>query len=142
MLAAPERERRRFACDGLDVIVSTRQRIPDTLGGEEYVYLTVRGGGARSVPVEIDNNGRWTERLGAQVSDDGSWVRAFLTEPAAQRNPYRVIAYVEAKTGTVIRFAHAYSTEEERAAGWFNPVSELPSEQTLRGHRVRWRPCP
>ena len=143
-LLVPERERRRFDCNGVSVTISTRQRIPDWLGGEEYVYATVARPGGVPVRAELDNNGRWIDRLGASVARDGSWVRFHVTEPrgpAAGRYRYFSVAFVEVGTGTVIRSAYAHSTEEERAAGWFTSSAELPAEQTIRGHPVKWRPC-
>jgi len=110
----------------------------------------VRGTGP-SIKREIDINGRWTERLGASVAENGSWVRFYLTDPTApletvtkwdvdgdgelefvterpgaapRRYPYRYVAYIEV-----------------REAGWFMSTPELATEQTWRGHQVRWRPC-
>lgn len=168
VLAAPERERRRFDCNGLQVVVSTRQRMPDSFGGEEYVYVTVTRGTVPSTKGEIDINGRWTERLGASVAEDGSWVRFYLTDPTApletvtkrdfdgdgeldfvterpgpapRRHPYVYVAYIEVLSGNVVRFASSHSTKQEREAGWFTSTPELATEQTLRGREVRWRPC-
>jgi hypothetical protein len=82
-LTSPERERRRFDCDGLQVMVSTKQRVPDSLGGEEYVYVAWAPSAGQSIRREIDMNGRWTDRLGASLAEDGSWVRFHLMDPAA-----------------------------------------------------------
>ena len=167
-VALPDRARRHFDCRGLQVVVSTRQRIPDFAGGEEYVYANWTPRGGSPIRREIDINGRWTDRLGASVSEDGSWVRFHLSNPAApletvtkrdvdgdgeldffaerpgpapRRYPYVYKAYVAVKTGEVVRGALAYSTKEEREAGWFTLTEELAAEQTLRGRRVTWRPC-
>ena len=143
-LVTPERERRRFDCHGVSVIVSTRQRVPDWLGGEEYVYATTAAQGGVPIRARLDNNGRWIDRLGASVAEDGSWIRFHVMDsrgPAAGRYRYSNVAFVETRTGTVIRSAYAHSTEEERAAGWFTSSATLPAEQTIRGHEVMWRPC-
>jgi len=118
--------------------------MPDWLGGEEYVYATTASQGGIPIRTELDNNGRWTNQLGASVAEDGSWVRFHVTDPrgaAAGRYRYFSVAFVEIRTGTVIRSAYAYSTEEERAAGWFSSSAILPTEQSIRGHQVMWRPC-
>lgn len=141
---APERERLRFDCDGIAVTVSTKQRVPDWFGGEEYVYATTAGEGGIPIRTELDNNGRWIDQLGASVADDGWWLRFHVMDsrgPAAGRYRYFSVAFVEVRTGTVIRTAIAHSTEEERAAGWFTSSAELPTEQSIRGHQVMWRPC-
>jgi hypothetical protein len=143
-LMAPERVRRRFDCNGVSVTVSTRQRVPDWFGGEEYVYATTAGQDGIRIRAELDNNGRWTDQLGASVAEDGSWARFHVMDsrgPAAGRYRYFSVAFVEIRTGTVIRSAYAHSTEEERAAGWFTSSAMLPTEQTIRGNQVMWRPC-
>ena len=61
--------------------------------------------------------------------------------PAAGRYRYFNVAFVEVRTGTVIRSAYAHSTEEERAAGWFVSSATLPTDQAIRGHDVTWQPC-
>lgn len=141
-LMVPERERRRFDCAGVAVAISTQQRMPDWLGGEEYVYAKTAGPGG--IRAELDNNGRWTDRLGASVAEDRSWLRFHVTDPrgaAAGRYRYYSVAFVEIQTGTVIRAAYAHSTEEERAAGWFTSSATLLPRQTIRGHPVTWRTC-
>jgi hypothetical protein len=143
-LMVPERERRRFDCNGVSVTVSTRQRVPDWFGGEEYVYATTPGEGGTRIRTELDRNGRWIDQLGASVAEDGSWVRFHVRDsrgPAAGRYQYFNVAFVEIRTGTVIRSAYAHSTEEERGAGWFTSSAILPTEQTIRGHQVMWQPC-
>jgi hypothetical protein len=35
-VVSPEHERRRFDCGGMQVVVSTQQRMPKALGGEEW----------------------------------------------------------------------------------------------------------
>jgi len=143
-LLVPERERRGFDCHGVPVTVSTRQRVPDWLGGEEYVYATTAAKGGVPIRAQLDNNGRWIDRLGASVAEDGSWVRFHVMDPrgpAAGRYRYFGVAFVEVGSGTVIRSAYAHSTEEERAAGWFTSSATLPAGQTIRGHEVKWRPC-
>ena len=143
-LIVPERDRRRFGCNGVSVTVSTRQRVPDWFGGEEYVYATTAGQDGIRIRAELDNNGRWTDQLGASVAEDGSWARFHVMDsrgPAAGRYRYFSVAFVEIRTGTVIRSAYAHSTEEERAAGWFTSSAMLPTEQTIRGNQVMWRPC-
>ena len=143
-LMVPERERRRFDCNGVSVTVSTRQRVPDWFGGEEYVYATTPGEGGTRIRTELDKNGRWSDRLGASVAKDSSWIRFHVRDsrgPAAGRYQYFNVAFVEVRTGTVIRSAYAHSTEEERAAGWFTSSATLPAGQTIRGHQVTWRPC-
>lgn len=135
----PERERRRFDCDGVSVTVSTRQRMPAWVGGEEYVYATTVGQGGIGIRAELDNNGRWIDQLGVSVAEDGSWARFYIMDPrgpAAGRYRYYSVAFVEIRTGTVIRADYAHSTEEERAAGWFTSSAILPTDQTIRGHRV------
>lgn len=168
MVDYPERERRRFNCRGLEVVVSTRQRVPDSFGGEEYVHVSWTPLGGSSMKREIDINGRWTDRLGAGVAEDGSWLRFHLTDPSTpletvtkrdvdgdgeldfvaerpgptpRRHPYVYKAYVGVPTGEVVRFGVAHSTKEEREAGWFTSTEELAVEQALRGRLVRWRPC-
>ena len=143
-LMVPERERRRFDCDGVSVTVSTRQRVPNWFGGEEYVYATTAAPGGIPIRTELDNNGRWIDRLSASVAEDGSWVRFHVMDPrgpAAGRYRYFSVAFVEVRTGTVIRSAYAHSTEEERAAGWFTSSATLPTGQMIRGHQMMWRPC-
>lgn len=167
-VASPERERRRFDCGGQRVVVSTKQRMPDALGGEEYVYATVVRDGAPSFKREIDINGRWTDQLGMSVAEDGSWLRFFLMDPTApletitkrdvdgdgemdfvserpgpapRRYPYVYVAYLEVLSGKVARFASSESTKEEREAGWFTSTPELATVQIWRGREVRWRPC-
>jgi hypothetical protein len=164
----PERDRRRFECGYLQVVVSTRQRMPESFGGEEYVYANWTPRGGAPIKREIDINGRWTDRLSASVAEDGSWVRFHLTDPAApletvtrrdvdgdgeldfvaerpgaapRRYPYSYKAYIEVPSGQVVRFGVAHSTKEEREAGWFTSTEELAVEQTLRGRRLTWRPC-
>jgi hypothetical protein len=111
---------------------------------EEYVYATTASQGGSPIRAELDNNGRWIDQLGASVAEDGSWVRFHVTDPrgpAAGRYRYFSVAFVAIRTGTVIRSAYARSTEEERAAGWFRSSAILPTEQSMRGHPVMWRPC-
>jgi len=132
-----ERDRRSFVCGATKVVVSTRQRVPDALGGEEYVFAKWSFQGRDFVP-QIDNNGRWTERLSASVASDGSWIRLHLSDAGSRYTP---VAYAELATGRVIRFAHEYSTPKEREAGWFAATPELSSEQVVRGRRVSWRAC-
>lgn len=168
VVAYPERERRRFDCGGLQVVVSTRQRVPESFGGEEYVYANWTPRAGSPIKREIDINGRWTDRLGASVAEDGSWVRFHLTDPEAplatvtrrdvdgdgelefvaeqpgpapRRHPYVYQSYIEVLTGQVARFAMAYSSKEEREAGWFTSTKELASEQVWRGRLLRWRAC-
>jgi hypothetical protein len=167
-IVSPERERKRFDCGGTQVIVSTQQRIANAFGGEEYVYASWARGAGAPIKREIDINGRWTERLSASVAEDGSWVRFYLTDssapletvtkrdvdgdgeldfvaerpgPSPERHPYSYLAYVELRTGEVVRFGVSSSTKEEREGGWFTSTSELAADQTLRGRQVRWRPC-
>lgn len=137
---AAERERRRFDCDGLGVSISTRQRVPDSLGGEEFVYATVASGTHPPVKNRIDRNGRWTDRLGVSIAEDRTWLRFYLTEPSVRRR-YVYLAYIHVTAGTLIRSDLEHSTQEERDGGWFSAVPELASQQTLRGQRVTWRPC-
>ena len=99
-LIVPERERRRFDCGGVSVTVSTRQRVPDWFGGEEYVYTTTTAPGGIPIRAELDNNGRWIDRLGVSVAEDGSWVRFHVMDPrgpAADRYRYFSVAFVEVR---------------------------------------------
>ena len=138
-----ERGRMRFDCGAVTLTVSTRQRIPEWLGGEEYVYVTATRAGETGVRAEIDNNGRWLDRLSASVSKAGSWVRLHLTDPrgaAAGRYRYSNVAFVDTRSGTVIRTALAHSSDEERAA-WFVSSDTRAAEQSIRGEQVAWQPC-
>lgn len=142
-LMAPERERRHFDCRGVPVIVSTKQRVPDWFGGEEYVYATTPGQGGVAIKNQVDNNGRWTDRLGTSMAEDGSWVRFHVMDQrgeAAGRFQYVALAFVEVPTGTVIRTAIPHSSDEERAS-LFTSSATLPAEQTIRGRQVAWQPC-
>jgi hypothetical protein len=130
------------------VIVSTRQRMPKPLGGEENVYASWANADSAPFKQKIDINGRWTDRLGASVAEDGSWVRFYLTEPSvrpgpspARRHYYTPLAYVELRTGELVRSDLAHSTKEEREGEWFRSTPELAPAQTVRGHAVAWRPC-
>lgn len=140
----PERERRRFDCHGLSVVVSTRQRVPQALGGEEYVFVLLSGRASPGTRSQVDNNGRWTDRLSASVAEDGSWVRLHVEDgrgPAAGRYRYAIVAFLEAATGAVVRTTITDSTDAERASGMFDSTGALPAAQVIREKQVTWRPC-
>lgn len=142
-VACAERDRLRFDCGGIVVRVSTQQRVPGWAGGEENVYAELTAPGGTPMRAKIDNNGRWLDRLGASVAHDGSWVRFHVRDPrgaAAGRYQFSIVAFVDARDGTLIRTTVTNSTDEERAT-LFRSSAALAQAQTIRGREVAWRPC-
>ena len=69
-MVSDEVARKKAACGDLAVAISTVQRVPTAFGGEEYVFATVSGPDGHLGRYELDNNGRWTDRLFVSVSTD------------------------------------------------------------------------
>jgi hypothetical protein len=150
------------------VLVTTKQRMPEALGGEQYVYVRLTQGGVEHGPYLIDNNGRFRDTLLADVSTDKQWVRLYqelarpmrgkrtkrmiggemsdffmgAAEAGTDAHEYRwsILAYVCTKTDRVYRFAYAYSTPEMRDAYYFGLQEEMKPTQPFDGAPVTWEP--
>lgn len=59
------------------------QRVPDFMGGEEYVDVEFQDGSRH----RIDNNGRYSEWLRVDVSGDARWYRLYM------KNRYRLVGH-------------------------------------------------
>jgi len=146
--------------------IVTSQRVPDSWGGEEYVYARLRRGDEVSPLLEIDINGRFGDRLRADFSPGARWARisveldpphvgeqtwlddggsgAFVFQPwdqgrARVRKEYRhfVVAYVDFDAKRVVRPTLLQSTKAERRT-LFPLFEELPQAQEFRGERLEW----
>lgn len=151
------------------VVVTTQKRVPDLLGGEEYVRARVTADGRQYGPWEIDINGRFGDTLHADISTDGRWVRFYQRLPRpvrgartkrlvngemvdflvgakeagsqARDHPYSILAYVSTEPSRMYRFAHQYSTAQMRDAYYFGLQESLPATQRFEGRDVTWEPA-
>jgi hypothetical protein len=151
------------------VLVTTKQRMPEALGGEEYVNVRVTQEGREYGPYLIDNNGRFGDSLQADISQDKQWVRLYQALPRPQRGlrtkrvvngepsdffvgaaeagadareyRYSIVAYVSTKTDRVYRFAYAWSTQQMRDAWYFGLQDEMKPTQEFEGTTVTWEPA-
>ena len=61
-----------------EVEILSRQRMPDSWGGEENVYARYRSGDYESQKLDIDINGRFRDTLRVDLSREGRWARIYL----------------------------------------------------------------
>lgn len=150
---------------GSDVKVIYDQRVPDSMGGEEYVYVELSDGKRH----EIDINGRFSDYLHVDISEDADWYRFYLKDrytlvghveyrdadgdgefsrhwksqnedPAnARLYRYGVIAYLNRGEGKVLRFNRDFGFSTSAARDNFGGKREMENPQYLSGEKVTWK---
>ncbi len=117
------------------------QRVANWAGGETNVLLSIRGSKFPD-EYEVDNNGRIGEedKYLLYVSKDKSWVRACLTITNRKGEPISMVcqAFLNLKTGKLIRFASAYSTPEQRKSGLFAPRKRSNISDKIDSEEIIW----
>lgn len=149
-----------------NIKVIYNQRVPHSLGGEEYVYIQLND--ARKFTIDI--NGRFSEFLHASISKDGLWYRFYLKDryllvghtqyrdfdndgeldrywvsksedpKHARPHPYSIVAYLNRSTGKVYRENRDFGFNTTAERDYFGSKSELKSSQQFFGYRVDWKP--
>jgi hypothetical protein len=149
-----------------DIKVIYDQRVPNSFGGEEDVYVQL----ADAREFRIDRNGRFSKHLHLNISRDGSWYRFHLKDryslvghvtyrnigddgelsrywisqnedpQKARSHPYAILAFLNTSTGKLYRDNRDFGFSTTADRDYFGSKTSLPSRQRLLRDVVDWLP--